>query len=64
VAHSLQYTAPALIDWKDTIGTGLMAAKKQGLKGLAFEFISAHPHTTGDKPEIEFAVKSVRLNLY
>jgi hypothetical protein len=38
-----------------------MAAKKQGGKSFALELISAHPNTTGGTPEIELAVKAVRL---
>ena len=61
MAHSLQHTAPTSIDWKEATGTWLMAAKKQGRKSFALEFISAHPNTTGGTPEIELAVKAVRL---
>ena len=38
-----------------------MDAKKQGGKSLALESIPAHPNTTGGTPEIELAVKAVRL---
>ena len=38
-----------------------MAAKKQGGKGFALESIPTHPNTTGSTPEIELAVKAVRL---
>jgi hypothetical protein len=57
MAHSLQHTASASIDWKKATSSGNLATQDQSGKGVTLEFVSSDPNTAGGQATIEFAMK-------
>jgi len=57
MAHSLQHTASASIDWKKATSPRHLATQDQSGKSLAPEFVSSNSNTAGGQATIEFAMK-------